>query len=623
MSERIGPRLVLPLVLLFALQPTARAADEPAPGFDAFPLRPADTSSPRDTLRSFNRYITEGFQAVETGAHEAEVARAAERARETFDFSQLSERGRIAREIESILLMKEILDRIALPPLEEIPGDQTVANKDLTQWTIPDTRITIARVEEGPRAGEFLFTAETVDRLRQDYERAKLLPYKPGAIVGFYEDYQNRPGRMVPRAWMAALPAWSKTVVLGEAIWQWIGLAIVIAVGILSIRPLLRWGRRWDKRERDAKPHKRLGLPLAVAASIGIVWLAGYAFVEVLRIISDIWFPLSFVVWTLIFVGLAWLAVLLASRIAEVINDARQVKEGSIDGQLVATVLRLLSLVIVVFLVIYSADFFGIPLTPVLAGLGVGGLAIALAIRPTLENVIGGLTLFADKPVRIGDYCRFGSDYGTVEEIGLRSTRLRKLDDTVVSVPNADFSQRELTNLTRRRRWLYRTRLGLCYETSPEQLRYVLAKLREMLLGHPKVSDDLLHVRFDGFGAYSLDVEVFAYIRSREWLTYRGIREDINLRIVDIVKDAGTGFAFPSQTAYLGRDRGLDEERGRAAEARVQEWRAKGQLPFPEMAEELRREAEDRLDYPPEGSPDHKLAAGRSDAHPGTKNERG
>ena len=99
-------------------------------------------------------------------------------------------------------------------------------------------------------------------------------------------------------------------------------------------------------------------------------------------------------------------------------------------------------------------------------------------------------------------------------------------------MPNADFSQRELTNYARRRRWLYETTLSLRYETSPEQLRYVMAKLREMLLGHPKVSPDWLHVRFDdGFGAYSLDVAVFAYIRTRDWLTYRAIREDINLRI--------------------------------------------------------------------------------------------
>ena len=275
-----------------------------------------------------------------------------------------------------------------------------------------------------------------------------------------------------------------------------------------------------------------------------------------------------------------------------------------------------MSVVILAFLVFYAVNFFGIPFTPVLAGLGIGGLAIALAVRPTLENIIGGLTLFADKPVRIGDFCRFGDDYGTVEEIGLRSTRLRKRNDTIVSVPNADFSQRELTNYTRLRKRLYNPTLTLRYETTPEQLRYVVAKLREMLLRHPKVLPDMLHVRFHGFGTYSLDVELFAYIRAAPWLEYRAIREDINLRIMDIVKEAGTGFAFPSQTAYLSRDTGLDAERGREAETEVQEWRSKGQLPFPEFDTDLRWEDEDRLDYPPKGSPDYKPRADLSDAPP-------
>jgi MscS family membrane protein len=173
-------------------------------------------------------------------------------------------------------------------------------------------------------------------------------------------------------------------------------------------------------------------------------------------------------------------------------------------------------------------------------------------------------------------------------------------------VPNPDFSQRELHDYTRRRRRLYQTILGLRYETSTEQLRYVIAELREMLLGHPKVSPDNLYVRFGGFGAYSLDVAVFAYIRTRDRLTYRAIREDINLRIMNIVEEAGTGFAFPSQTAYLGRDSGVDAERGREAEVQVQEWRSKGQLPFPEFDEAIRGQKEDVLDYPPEGSPDFK-----------------
>ena len=603
---------VLGLFLMFALPAPSLFAQDKGAAFDPYPLRPADTSSPRDTLRSFNTNINEAVQAWRAGDSREVITRAGERAHETFDFSQLPGRGRFAREVETMLFLKEILDRIELPPDSEIPGAAEVAGKEnaLVRWTIPNTKITIAKIEEGPRAGEFLFTAKTVDGLQQFYESAKDLPYKPGAMIGVYEDFAHTPGPIVPSSWGLALPDWSQTVVLGEALWQWLSFAIVAVTAVLLVRWLLRWGHRWDERHWRARAFMRFGMLFGVLASIGIILACWFVLLEVVRLVSDLWIPLSIVIWTLIFIGLGWLIVLIGARVADVINDARQVKEGSIDGQLVRTVLRLTSVFVLVFLVISAADFFGIPLTPVLAGLGVGGLAIALAVRPTLENVIGGLTLFADKPVRIGDFCRFGDEYGTVEEIGLRSTRLRKLDDTLVSLPNADFSQRELTNYARRRRWLYRTTLGLRYETSPEQLRYVMVKLREMLLGHPKASPDWLHVRFDGFGAYSLDISIFAYIRTRDWLIYRAVREDINLRVMDIVKEAGTGFAFPSQTAYLGRDTGLDAGRGQEAETRVQEWRSKGQLPFPDFEESVRGEKEDILDYPPQGSPGYEPRAG-------------
>ena len=228
-----------------------------------------------------------------------------------------------------------------------------------------------------------------------------------------------------------------------------------------------------------------------------------------------------------------------------------------------------------------AADAFGIPVTPLIASLGVGGLAIALAVRPTLENILGGFTLFADKPVRVGDLCFYGDRIGTVEEIGLRSTRIRSLERTVVTVPNAEFSRMQLENYSRRDRMLFRTTLGLRYETTPEQLRFTLAKLRELLIAHPKVSPDPARARFIGFGAYSLDVEIFAYVLSADYNAYLGILEDLNLRIMDIIEEAGTGFAFPSQTTYLGRDKPMDATRRDAAEREVEAWRSQQSLPFP------------------------------------------
>jgi MscS family membrane protein len=602
------------LFLILATSTPLAVAQDKGVMFDPYPLRPADTSSPRDTLRSFNENINLAIQAWHAGEPRKAVVASARRGLETLALSQLPERGLFADKIEIFLLLKEILDRIVLPPQEEIPGKEEVADDErrLSRWTIPNTNITIAKIEKGPRAGEFLFTAETVRRLKESYERVKNLPYKPGAAVGTYEDFSHSPGGIVPRSWATALPAWSKTVVLGETLWQWLGLVIIVVAAFLVVCWLLRWGHRWDERHRSVGVLMRFGAPLSVLVSILIIYASRFVLLDVLKLI-ELWIALSFVLWALIFAGIGWFLFLFISRITDAINEARRVKEGTIDSQLVRTVLRLVSLIILVLLFIRAADFFGVPLTPVLAGLGVGGLAIALAVRPTLENIIGGLTMFADKPLRVGDFCRYGDKMGTVVQIGLRSTRVRARDRTVVSIPNAEFSQMQLENLSARDKMLYRFTLGLRYETTPDQLRYVIANMREMLLGHPRVQSKRLRVRFRGFGAYSLNVEVYAFVNTRDYEECLGIQEDLNLRIIDIVAKAGTGFAFPSQTAYLGRDTGLNAERGREAETRVQEWRSKGQLPFPEFDEVLRGEKEDILDYPSEGTPGYKPIAGLSD----------
>ncbi|MDJ0610085.1 MAG: mechanosensitive ion channel family protein [Kiloniellales bacterium] len=320
--------------------------------------------------------------------------------------------------------------------------------------------------------------------------------------------------------------------------------------------------------------------------------------------------------------ALAWITWVVCFAVAETVIASPRIPDKSLNAALLRLVARTVAIVADGAIILYVLNRIGAPVYSLVAGLGVGGFALALAVRPALENVISSLTLFADKPVRVGDFCRFGDDYGTVEEVGLRSTRLRKLDDSLVSLPNADFSQWELTNFSMRRAWLYETTLGLRYETTPEQLRYVLAKLREMMIGHPKVSSESLHGRFKGFGAYSLDIIGFAYIRTRDWLTYRAIREDLNLRILYIVKEAGTGFAFPSQTSYFGRDAGLDSERARAAETQVQTWRSEGQLPFPEFDEKTVAEKEDVLDYPPKGSAGPAAIPDRSDAGRGARKDR-
>ena len=251
----------------------------------------------------------------------------------------------------------------------------------------------------------------------------------------------------------------------------------------------------------------------------------------------------------------------------------------------------------------------GVDAIPLLGGLGVGGLAVALAMRPTMENLISGIILFTDKPVREGDFCSFGTMMGTVENIGVRSVRVRALDRTVISIPNAMFANMELINWAMCDTMQISTAIRLRYETSDDQLRHVLVRIREMLHAHPKIGKEPLRVRFAGYGDSSLNIDVMTYALTNDWNDFFAIREDVYLRIKEIITASGTDFALPSQTLYFGKDQGLDEVRSEADEQEVAALRASGKLPFPHGSADRIKELDGTLDYPPLGSVDARSAS--------------
>jgi MscS family membrane protein len=187
----------------------------------------------------------------------------------------------------------------------------------------------------------------------------------------------------------------------------------------------------------------------------------------------------------------------------------------------------------------------------VLAGLGVGGIAVALAAQKTLENIIAGASLIFDQAVRVGDFLKVGEIQGTVDHIGLRSTRIRTLDRTIVTVPNGQVATMVLETLSERDKFWFHPIVGLRYETTPDQLRAVLTSVERMLSGHAAVDPSSIRVRFLRLGQFSMDVEAFAYVHARDWSHFLEIQQDLLLGITDIVRDAGTAIAFPSHTMYV------------------------------------------------------------------------
>ena len=189
-----------------------------------------------------------------------------------------------------------------------------------------------------------------------------------------------------------------------------------------------------------------------------------------------------------------------------------------------------------------------------------------------------------------------------MENIGLRSTRIRTLKRTVVSIPNGQLALMSLENFAMRdKSWFHHT-LRLRYETTADQLRYILAEIRKMLYGHSKVETLSARIRFVRFGDSSLDLEVFAYVLETEYEPFLHIQEDLLLRIIDIVEASGSGFALPSQTTYLAGDVGLDAAKSQKAILKVREWRGKGELPFPDFSPETISEIDSKSEYPPPDS---------------------
>src|SRR5262249_39660305 len=514
------------------------------------------------TLKSFIDNMNALYRAykangVSRGGSEAQRAHLG-RARRCLDVSKVPSKSPEEMANQSAVLLMEVFDRIKIPPHETIPGVQQVKKDRITTWTIPNTEITIARVTEGPHKREFLFTPDTVARARSFYDRVSHLPYKDGTVLeDAYNLYLQSPGPAIPVSWVLAMPSWLRVVVLRQPVWKWLASLVILLLLLAGLALAFRISIMKPPGDQPTSFPRRLVFPLG---GLCVAFLADAA-IRQLRPVQEVALVASVGGALLLAASLTWLIGIVNDALAEVIVRMPRADARGIDDQLVRIAFRLLTLAAFVVIVLLTADSLGIPLTPVLAGLGVGGVAVALAAQNSIENLIGGFNLFMDRPVRIGDFCRFGDKLGTVEEIGLRSTRIRTLDDTVVAVPNAAFSKLELENFSRRQKIWYHPRLQLEKTSSADQVRFVLVEVRQMLYSHPKVDPHPARIRFAEFGPSSLELDVFAYVRVTDYGEYLEVAEDLNLRIMEVLARGGLRLAVPAQRTLVEPGRHPDPER--------------------------------------------------------------
>ena len=240
----------------------------------------------------------------------------------------------------------------------------------------------------------------------------------------------------------------------------------------------------------------------------------------------------------------------------------------------------------------------GYNITALLTGLGIGGLAVALVLQKPLEDVFGAITLYTQQPIKVGDFGRFGEVIGVVEEISLRSTRIRTLDHSVVAIANSKLANGDIENISARRRIRYSPTLYLSYDTSPEQLQYILLEIRRLLIAHSAVIPDGIRARFARIGAYAFEFDVHAYVETTDFAYFLGVAEDLNFRIADIVRKAGTGFALPAQTQF-NETRAVEPDRRANAEAAVASWRRDDVLAVPDLDDAEIASLTGTIEYPP------------------------
>lgn len=539
--------------------------------------------TPRATMEAF-------LDAVRAGPAMQDVAIGA---------LDLSEMPPVIRDREAVLVaeyLNEVLARISEVVFQEIPNDPS-SREPYVYFTHPAGDIVLAPVE-GPDGVRWKFTPDTLRTIRSLYAATENFP--PAVRILPYDAHSKAPYFRIRALVASVAPAGLRSAGPLE-IWQWAALsAVFFGAAIASfivgaVVVLLARLRRRDEAGYRPRAHVVWGIRFMAFGAVS------YAGMTVLGLPSEF----ASVVKTLAVMALILGSIPIEFWLIDLgragFSDAGLISpRGDILASLLGGVIKVL---VISANILLLAEALRIPYGAALAGLGMGGIAIALAARSTLENVISGFILFADRPVDVGEIGRFEGRIGTIERIGLRATTIRTLERTVMAVPNSEFVNFHLENFTRRDKVLMRQTFALRSETTTDQLRVILVETRKLLAAHPKVNTESARARFLGIVDNRFEFEIYAQVEETEWPDFLAVQEDVFLRLIDIVEGAGTDFAFPGRTLYLGRDPGIDTEKGTRAAGNVDAWRREGRLPFPNLTAEEIAAIEGSLAYPPEGAP--------------------
>ena len=355
-------------------------------------------------------------------------------------------------------------------------------------------------------------------------------------------------------AFIDRLPPVAKTEWMGLYVWQVIGLFVWILLALvirnLFERILTQYLTGWTKKTRIEWDDLLLE---SVQKPLGLVVLISFLLLSYtnLQFSVSINLYLSKILSISLSIAIFWVIYNLIDVFAEYLTHVTGRTENSLDDQLVPLVRKTLRFFIVVLGVIVILQNNGYNVASLIAGLGIGGLAVALAAKDTLANFFGSITIFVDRPFRMGDWIKTSAAEGTVEEVGFRSTRIRTFYNSVVSVPNSSLANSEIDNLGMREFRRLKTILNLTYDTSPEQMEAFVEGIKAIVKANPNFRQDYYEIHFHAFGAHSLDVLVYVFFSVPDWSTELQKRHNFLLEILRLAKALKVEFAFPTQTLHI------------------------------------------------------------------------
>ncbi|MFQ3670857.1 MAG: mechanosensitive ion channel family protein [Verrucomicrobiia bacterium] len=496
-----------------------------------------EMDSPRATMESYYRAMEDYREGVDR--NDPNLRRRLDDAVRTLNLDHLPAMTRLQEGRELAILLKEVLDRTLVLDFGAIPDDP-----ETSFWRSPGGVVTTRRVGSGDREGDHLITQDTLTGVRELFQRVRNLPYLPGTGGG--AGYHS--------PWLEThLPAWTYREFGGVAYWQWLGLFVAIlagltlktivrAVGAVILRLTERSKTKWDGLLVES-----LSGPLALLVASLLWWTA----VVSLRFSGVPREVLVYGVKLIICAAVIWTFYAAAEVFHQFLKEYAKRSDNNLDEQIVKLISRSLKIFILVVGVLLAAQNMGIQVFSVLAGLGIGGLAVALAAKDSLSNFFGSIMIMFDRPFRVGHWVVVQGQEGIVEDIGFRSTKIRTFYNSLVSIPNAEVASAPVDNLGLRRLRRVKTTIGVTYDTPPEKLEAFLEAIKNVIKANPHTSSFNCHVAFNDFGASSLNILLYFFLQVPDWATELEQRQNVLLEIMRAAKRLGVEFAFPTQTLFI------------------------------------------------------------------------